>query len=126
MDECSGGDDGAVPDPDAGHDGGVSADHDFAANLDVAQSVFLDQVLMGQDRRVITNDRIAANGDFFREHDVKHDHQRKGGLVTDLHPQKCAVQPVFYAEKRRISRHLDDDEIFDDLPERNSFIHMPE
>ena len=126
MDECSGGDDGAVPDPDAGHDGGVGANHDFAANLNVAEAVFLDQVFMRQYRRIIANDRIAANGDFFRKHDVEHDHQRKGGLVADLHPQKCAVQPVFYAEKRRISRHLDDGEIFDDLPERDGFIDMPE
>jgi hypothetical protein len=126
MDECSSGDDGAVTDPDAGHERGIGSDHDFAANFDVAEAVFLDQVFVGQDCRVVANDGIAANRDFFREHDVKHDHQRKRGLVADLHSQECAVQPVFHAKKWRVASQLDDDEIFDDLPERDGFIHMPE
>ncbi len=126
VDECSGGDDGAVTNRDARHERGIGADHDFTANFDVAEAKFLDQVFVGQDRCVITNDRIAANRDFFREHDIKHDHQRKGGLIADFHSQKGAVQPVFHTEKWRVARYLDDDEIFDDLPERDGFIHMPE
>ncbi len=74
MDDRAGCYDRMVADRDAGKDRRISADHNMGANDNVAKPILLDQIFMGENRCIISNNRIIADRNAFWKEDIDHNH----------------------------------------------------
>ncbi len=103
----------------------VRPDHDIGADPDIPQAILLNQILMSQQCRVISDDRIIAYRNPLRKKNVYHHHESERRMASHLHAEDASIDPIFHRQTRAIPRQLNKREIPNRFEARYRPVHLP-